>query len=130
MFCLPAKGRFSSRVTSRNPFFSVFTGRTMDAEEIEERAVNARRYNKVSWYAEQKVIEDAADERIHCDERRLRSKVVESPMKGFLKKVCDFLEKFGVKLFAIRYVLHQHLTTRNVALVDERRSFRRCAHNL
>jgi hypothetical protein len=37
----------------------------MDAEEIEERAVNARRYNKVSWYAEQKVIEDAADERIH-----------------------------------------------------------------
>ena len=42
-------------------------------------------------------------------------------MKGFLIKVCDFLEKFGVKLFAIRDVLHQHLTTRNVALVEERR---------
>ena len=26
-------------------------------------------------------------------------------MKGFLIKVCDFLEKFGVKLFAIRYIL-------------------------
>jgi hypothetical protein len=68
-----------------------------------------------------KVIEDAADEGIHCDERWLRSKIVESPMKGFLIEVCDFLEKFGVKLFAIRYVLHQHLTTRNVALVEERR---------
>jgi hypothetical protein len=109
--CVPGIGRPPELF----PFFKGYRGAPISLDNVLGNLLGRRQDRFTADHS------DTTDEGIRCNERRLRGEVVESSIKRFPIKVCDFLEKFGVKLFAIRYILHHHVTTRNVALVEERR---------
>ena len=96
------------------PFFNGYRGAPISLDDVLGNLLGRRQDRFTADHS------DTTDERIRRNERRLREEVVESSVERLPIEVCDFLEKLGVKLFAIRYILHQHVTTRNVALVDER----------
>src|SRR4029077_2942133 len=93
--CVPGVGRPPELF----PFFKGYRGAPISLDDVLGNLLGRRQDRFTADHS------DTTDEGIRCNERRLGGEVVESSIKRLPIKCCDFLEKSGVKLFAIRYIL-------------------------